>query len=51
MINELDNRTIIDEEWDEQEYRVPSKSRLKRIIQINEEEERECKNENCKIWI
>lgn len=40
-MHELENRMIVDEEWDEIEYGVPSKARLKRERQDYEEAERE----------
>lgn len=38
---ELENRMVIDEEWNEIEYGIPSRTRLKRERQAYEEEERE----------
>lgn len=38
---EVENSIAVDWWWDEQEYRVPSKSRMKRERQAYEAEERE----------
>lgn len=40
-MNELENRMLIDSEWGEVEYGVPSKARLKRQRQAYEEIEME----------
>lgn len=36
----VENKMLVDSEWDEQEYRVPNKARLKRLRQAYEEAER-----------
>lgn len=41
MICEVENAMVVDQWWDEQEYGVPSKRRLKRVREAYEEEERE----------
>lgn len=41
MQSEVDNILTTDWYWDEQEYRVPSKARMKRERQAYEEAERE----------
>lgn len=38
---EIENRMIVDEAWDEEEYHVPSKRRLKREHEAYEALERE----------
>ena len=40
-MQEIENRMIVDSEWDEIEYGVPSNARLKRQRQAYEEAERE----------
>lgn len=40
MTNELENRMVVDSEWDEIEYRIPNKNRIKRLRQACEEAER-----------
>lgn len=40
-MNEIENRMIVDGEWDEIEYRIPNKNRLKRLRQAYEESEGE----------
>lgn len=37
----IENRMVIDDEWDEVEYRIPNKRRLKRERQAYEEAKRE----------
>lgn len=39
MVEMIENRMVVDHEWDEREYRVPSKARLKRLRQTHEEAE------------
>lgn len=41
MFNELENRMVIDSEWDEIEYGMPSRRRIKGQRQAYEEAERE----------
>lgn len=41
MFNELENRMVIDEEWNEIEYGIPNRARMKRERQAYEEAERE----------
>lgn len=41
----VENSMVVDWWWDEQEYRVPSKARLKRERQAYEEAEREDRDE------
>ena len=38
---EVENSTVVDWWWEDQEYRVPSRERIKRERQAYEEEERE----------
>lgn len=47
-MEKVDNIMVTDWWWDEQEYRVPSKARLKREMQAYEDAEREgFGNGNC----
>lgn len=41
MSCEVENVMVVDQWWDEQEYGVPSKRRLRRMREAYEEEERE----------
>lgn len=41
MMPEIENRMVVDSEWDEEEYGVPSKARLKRMRQAYDDAERE----------
>lgn len=41
MTGELENRMMINSEWNEIEYVIPNKRRLKREMQAYEEAERE----------
>lgn len=41
MVYQIENRLVVDSEWDEIEYGVPNKSRLRRERQAYEAEERE----------
>lgn len=41
MVYRIENRMVVDSEWDEAEYGVPNKHRLKRERQAYEEAERE----------
>lgn len=44
-MDKVDNIMVTDWWWDEQEYRVPSKARLKREMQAYEETEREARED------
>lgn len=41
MPEQIENRMVVDSEWDEIEYGVPIKSRMRRMRQFYEAEERE----------
>lgn len=41
MYEQIENRMVVNWWWDEQEYRMPSKARMKRERQAYEEAERE----------
>ena len=40
-MNEVENAMVVDQWWDEQDYRVPSKRRLKRLREVYDEAEME----------
>ncbi len=39
MVEMIENRMVVDHEWDEREYRIPSKAQIKRLGQAYEEVE------------
>ncbi len=40
-MNEVENAMVVDQWWDEQDYGVPSKRRLKRLREVYDEAEME----------
>lgn len=46
MMEQIENRMVVDEEWDEQEYGIPSKRRLKNERSAYEEAENMEEDEN-----
>lgn len=48
MMEQTENVMVTDYWWDEQEYRVPSRARMKRERQAYEEAERGINGKNCR---